>query len=382
MEASAPMPLMRYLDEITDPRRTGYAHRHNLQEMLVIAICATLSDVDTFEDVAFWATQKEAWLKRFLTLANGIPSHDTFNRVFRILDPKTFEDAFRRWVSGLVTAVGGTLAVDGKTVRGSGDGKARPIHLVSAFATDLGIVLGQEKVVRKSNEITAIPELLNALLIKGYLVTIDAMGCQTEIAETIVAKEADYLLAVKGNQPTLLTTLQDRFALDQRDALREAAHCFEQIEESHGRLVVQRAWVAVNTGEVDTARWPDCKMLATVESLRVVGGKPSDLERRYYISSRLMTAEAFAKAVRSHWGIENRLHWMLDVNFGEDAATVRKDFAADNLSRLKKIVLNVLRLETATTALGKLSLAKKRKLAAWDDTFRMAILGIKPAHDN
>ena len=243
MEASAPMPLMNYLDEIADPRRTGYAHRHDLQEMLVIAICATLSDVDTFEDVAFWATQKEAWLKRFLTLANGIPSHDTFNRVFRILDPKTFEDAFRRWVSGLVTAVGGTLAVDGKTVRGTGDGKARPIHLVSAFATDLGIVLGQEKVAQKSNEITAIPELLNALLIKGYLVTIDAMGCQTEIAETIVAKEADYLLAVKGNQPTLLTTLQDRFALDQRDALRDAAHCFEQVEKSHGRLVIQRAFV-------------------------------------------------------------------------------------------------------------------------------------------
>jgi predicted transposase YbfD/YdcC len=229
MEASAPMPLMSYLDEIADPRRTGYAHRHDLQEMLVIAICATLSDVDTFEDVAFWATQKEAWLKRFLKLANGIPSHDTFNRVFRILDPKAFEDAFRRWVSGLIPAVEGTLAVDGKTVRGSGDGKARPIHLVSAFATDLGIVLGQEKVARKSNEITAIPELLNALLIKGYLVTIDAMGCQTEIAETIVAKEADYLLAVKGNQPTLLTTLQDRFALDQRDALRESAHCFEHV---------------------------------------------------------------------------------------------------------------------------------------------------------
>lgn len=376
------MPLMSYLDEVADPRRTGYAHRHDLQEMLVIAICATLSDVNTFEDMAFWATQKEAWLKRFLRLENGIPSHDTFNRVFRILDPKTFEDVFRRWVSGLVTAVGGTLAVDGKTVRGSGDGHARPIHLVSAFATDLGIVLGQEKVARKSNEITAIPELLNALLIKGYLVTIDAMGCQTEIAETIVAKDADYLLAVKGNQPTLLTTLQDRFALNQRDPLRNAALCFEHVEESHGRLVAQRSWVAPNTGEVDTARWPNCKMLATVESLRVVGGKPSDLERRYYISSRLMTAEAFAEAVRGHWGIENRLHWMLDVNFGEDTATVRKDFAADNLSRLKKIVLNVLRLETATAALGKLSLAKKRKLAAWDDMFRMAILGIKPVHDN
>lgn len=382
MEACAPMPLMSYLDEIADPRRGGYAHRHDLQEVLVIAICATLSDVDTFEDIAFWATQKEAWLKRFLKLENGIPSHDTFNRVFRLMDPKTFEDAFRRWVSGLVTAVGGTLAVDGKTVRGSGDGRARPIHMVSAFASELGLVLGQEKVAQKSNEITAIPELLNALLIKGYLVTIDAMVCQTEIAETIVAKEADYLLAVKGNQPTLLSTLQDRFALDQREPLRDASHCFEHIEESHGRLVVQRAWVAPNTGEVDTAHWPNCAMLATVESLRVVGGKPSDLERRYYISSRLMTAEAFAKAVRGHWGIENRLHWMLDVNFGEDAATVRKDFAADNLSRLKKIVLNVLRLETETAVLGKLSLAKKRKLAAWDDSFRMAILGIKPIHDN
>ena len=291
MEARAPMPLMSYLDEIADPRRTGYAHRHDLQEMLVIAICATLSDVDTFEDVAFWATQKEAWLKRFLKLKNGIPSHDTFNRVFRILDPKTFEDAFRCWVSGLVSAVSGTLAVDGKTLRGAGDGEARPIHMVSAFATDLGIVLGQEKVARKSNEITAIPELLNALLIKGYLVTIDAMGCQTEIAETIVAKDADYLLAVKGNQPTLLTTLQDRFVLDQRDALRNTVHYFEHVEESHGRLVAQRSWAAPNEGEVDTARWPNCKMLATVESWRVVGGKPSDLERRYYISSRLMAAE-------------------------------------------------------------------------------------------
>lgn len=182
------MPLMTCLAEIEDPRRAGYAHRHDLQEMLVIAICATLSDVDSFEDIAFWAGQKEAWLKRFLKLENGIPSHDTFNRVFRILDPKTFEDAFRRWVAGIVTAVGRTLAVDGKTVCGSRDGETRPIHLVSAFATDVGVVLGQEKVADKSNEITAIPELLNALLIQGYLVTIDAMGCQTEIAVTIRGK--------------------------------------------------------------------------------------------------------------------------------------------------------------------------------------------------
>lgn len=381
MEAFAPMPLMNCLAEIDDPRRSGYAHRHDLQEILVIAICATLSDVNTFEEIAFWASQKEAWLKRFLTLKNGIPSHDTFNRVFRILDPKTFEDAFRHWVYGLLPAIARTLAVDGKTVCGSGDGDIRPIHLVSAFATDLGIVLGQEKVAQKSNEITAIPILLNALLIKGYLVTIDAMGCQTEIAETIVGKDADYLLAVKGNQPSLQAAVQDRFSLDQRDALRDPEHCFELVEQSHGRLVAQRYWVAPNTGEVDTARWPGCKMLATVESLRIIGGKASDLEQRYYISSRQMSAEAFATAVRDHWGIENRLHWMLDVNFGEDAATVRKDHAADNLSRLKKIVLNVLRLETATASLGKLSLTKKRKLAAWNDDFRTTILGIKPIHD-
>ena len=380
MEASAPMPLMSCLADIEDPRRRGYAHRHDLREILVIAICATLSDVDNFEDIAFWASQKEAWLRRFLKLENGIPSHDTINRVFRILDPKTFEQAFRRWAAGIVTAVGGTLAVDGKTVCGSGEGETRPIHLVSAFATRAGLVLGQEKVADKSNEITAIPELLNALLIQGYLVTLDAMGCQTDIAATILNKGADYLLAVKGNQPRLLETLQDRFAAAQRDRLRETGQCFEHVERSHGRLVAQCYWVAPQAGEVDPDRWPGCKMLASVDSLRIADGKES-LERRYYIASRMMTAEAFAKAVRAHWGIENRLHWMLDVNFGEDAATVRKDHAADNLSRLKKIVLNTLRVETATTPLGKLSLAKKRKLAAWNDEFRMALLGIKPIHD-
>lgn len=379
MDATAPMPLMTCLADIEDPRRAGYDHRHDLREILVIAICAILSDVDNFEDMAFWAHQKAAWLKGFLKLKHGIPSHDTFNRVFRLLDPKSFEDAFRRWTAGMVTSVGGTLAVDGKTVRGSRDGKRSPIHLVSAFATEAGLALGQEKVADKSNEITAIPELLDALLIRGYLVTLDALGCQTEIAATILDKGADYLLAVKGNQPHLLETLQDRFDSTQRERLREAGQCFERMERSHGRLVVQRAWVAAHEGEVDE-KWPGCKMLASIDSLRIENGKEA-LARRYYISSRMMSAEAFATAVRAHWGIENRLHWMLDVNFGEDAARVRKDYAADNLSRLKKIVLNVLRLETATAQLGKLSLTKKRKLAAWNDEFRMAILGIRPDHD-
>lgn len=240
-------------------------------------------------------------------------------------DVKTFEDALRSRVSGLV------VAVDGKTVRGSGDGHVLPIHMVSVFATDLGIVLGQEKVARKSNDITAVPELLNAPVIKDYLVSIDAMGCQTEMAETIVSKDADCLPVARGNQPTLLTNLQDWFALNQRDA----AHCFEHIEESHGRLMVQRSWGPSNTSEVDTARWPLCKMLATVGSWHMVGGKPSDLERWYCFSSRL-----------------------------------------------KKIIVNALRLEAATIALGQLNLAKKRQLADWEDTFRMVILGSKPIHGN
>jgi len=380
MDATVPLPLMTCLADIEDPRRAGYAHRHDLLEILVIAICAVLSDIEHFEDMAFWARQKEPWLKRFLKLKHGVPSHDTFNRVFRLLDPKHFEKAFRRWVGGIITAVGGTLAVDGKTVRGSGDGGASPIHVVSAFATETGLVLGQEKVAKQKGETSAVLELLDALLIQGYLVSLDALSCQTAIAKTILDKGGDYLLAVKGNQPRLLDGLQDRFEVAEQARFREEDRYIEQLERAHGRLVAQRYRVAPHAGEVDEARWPGCKLLGRVDSLRIENGKES-WERRYYISSRMMSADAFAKAVRSHWGIENRLHWMLDVNFGEDAATVRKDHAAENLSRLKKIVLNVLRLETATADLGKLSLTKKRKLAAWNDEYRMNILGIRPVHD-
>jgi predicted transposase YbfD/YdcC len=254
--------------------------------------------------------------------------------------------------------------------------------MVSAFATECGLVLGQEKVSDKSNEISAIPELLDSLLIRGYLVTIDAMGCQSQIAAKILAQKADYLLAVKGNQPSLQVTLQERFGLAQREALQQAGHYARFSEESHGRFVWQEFWVAANAGEVDVEHWPGCKMLGMVESLRMVGDKASAPERRYYIASRAMPAIDFAKAVRAHWGIENGVHWMLDVNFQEDAATVRKDYAADNLSRLKRIVLNLLKTETATQAkFGKISMRMKRKLAAWEDGYREAMLGIRLAHD-
>jgi predicted transposase YbfD/YdcC len=363
--------LMDCLSEIDDPRRPSNGTLHDFREMLVIAIAAVLSDSDTVEDIAYWAQMREPWLRRFLVLKNGIPSEDTFLRVFRLLDPKQFEACFRRWVSRVVTALSGTIAVDGKTVCGSGSGGEDAIHMVSAFATELGIVLGQEKVSGKSNEITAIPELLEALYLKGLLVSIDAMGCQKVIASQIVAQGGDYLLAVKGNQAGLLQSIQDAFLDRKGEAPRH-----EGFEKSHGRIVCQLASVLPAEGLVDRAAWPNCQVVGRIDSVRKVGDKAGEFEQRYYIASRALSPAQLAQAVRSHWGIENQLHWVLDVTMHEDDSTVRKDNAPQNLSLLKKIVLNLIRLDTTDTA--KCSLRIKRKRAAWDDDVRMNMLGLKP----
>lgn len=360
---------MEMLSDVDDPRQPSNGTRHNFLELLVMTISAVLSDCDTIEDVAAWSRAHTGWLRQFLVLKNGIPSEDTFLRVFRLLDPKQFESCFRRWVSGLIPNLSGTIAVDGKTVRGSGSGGETAIHMVSAFATNLGLVLGQEKVSAKSNEITAIPELLDALYLKGFLVSIDAMGCQRAIAKKIVAKQADYLLAVKGNQPTLYQAIQDAF-LDRQDQIVHV----EQVEQGHGRIVAQRCSVLSATGIVSESDWPDCTVIARIDSVRQVKGKPSSMEQRYYIASRDLAPAEVAEAVRSHWGIENQLHWVLDVTMKEDASTVRKDNAPENLSLLKKIVLNLLRIDMTDTV--KSSLRLKRKRAAWDDELRMRFLGL------
>ena len=364
---------MSCLSEIDDPRSPSNGTLHDFREILVMAVAAMLSDCDSVEDIAFWARKKEAWLRQFLVLKNGIPSEDTFLRIFRVLDPKHFEAAFRRWVSGLVGALGGTIAVDGKTVRGSGSGGESAIHMVSAFATELGVVLGQEKVAEKSNEITAIPALLEALHIKGLLVSIDAMGCQKGIAHQITDQDGDYLLMVKGNQPTLLAAVEAAF-IDAVPAAPIDRH--QRAEKSHGRIVAQMASVLPAKGIVDAAEWPQCKTIGRIDSIRRIGDRESALEQRYYISSRNLSAEALAAAVKSHWAIENRLHWVLDVSFGEDGSTIRKDNAPQNLSLLKKIVLNIIRSDTTQTA--KASLRLKRKAAAWDDEVRMNMLGLRP----
>ena len=374
---------MSYLDEIDDPRKPSNGTLHDFREILVILIAAVLSDCDTVEDITFWARTKEAWLRRFLVLKNGIPSEETFLRILRALDPKQFESMFRRWVGGVVGALSddaglaGTIAIDGKTVRGSGTGGESAIHMVSAFATELGLVLGQEKVAAKSNEITAIPELLQALSIKGLLVTIDAMGCQKSISKQIVAKKGDYLLMVKGNQPSLLEKVSNAFTDESRaDMLR-----FEHLKASHGRVVTQLTWTApAHRAAVDTQEWPNCRTIAMVASLRKVGDKISDLEQRYYISSREMTPEAMAKAVRAHWAVENKLHWMLDVNFSEDACMVKKDNAPEILSLIRRVVINMLSLDTTQPAFTKKKLSKrqKRKFANWDEGIMRSILGIQP----
>ena len=359
--------LVEHFSEIEDPRRAGYAHRHDLVEILVISVCAMFSDVEGFEDIADWARVKEPWLRRFLRLKNGIPSHDTFSRVFRLLDPKAFESAFRGWVASVLPAFG-QIAVDGKSLRGSADGEAGPLHMVSALVTELGLVLGQEAVADKSNEITAIPVLLEALAIRGCLVSIDAMGCQRQIASTIVSRGADYLLAVKNNQPSLRAAIEDAFA-------EVPMQGFEHTERSHGRLVLQHAQVIANTAHIDTDLWPGCQRMGRVVSLRLNGNNRQELETRYYISSAALDHQALFTGARNHWAVENNLHWSLDVIFREDASKVRKDNGPRNLALVRKIILNLLRQDTAHP---KASFTKRRKMAGWDDDERMRVLGIKP----
>jgi predicted transposase YbfD/YdcC len=365
--------LEERLGEIKDPRAPSNGTLHDFREILLMIIMAVLSDCDAIEDIAEWAKNREEWLRRILVLKNGVPSQKTFQRILCVLDPKRLEATFRRWAWGIAKKLDGSLAIDGKTVRGSGSGGETAIHMVSAFSTQFGLVLGQEKVAAKSNEITAIPELLEALQINGLLVSIDAMGCQKTIARLITGRDGDYLLAVKNNQPALFDAIETEFISRSGDSDLDQHH---HTEKSHGRTVGQVATVMSAKGVVDPIIWSQCKTIGRIDSIRRVGDKLSDLERRYYISSRELSAKELAVAARAHWGIENRLHWVLDVTFNEDASTVRIDNAPQNLSLLRKIVLNLLRIDQ-TERYKKCSLRLKRKHAAWDDEYRAQVMGIQ-----
>lgn len=361
---------------LPDPRR-DQTKRHLLVDILVLAVCATLAGAQGWQDIADFGLAKQAWLATFLELPNGIPSHDTIRRVFLLLKPAALESLFRDWLQSAVELSQGQLVnIDGKRLRGSkkqADGKGA-LHLVSAWAGAQGVVLGQVKTEEKSNEITAIPELLGVLEVAGCIVTIDAMGCQKEIVEQIIEQEADYVISLKGNQGTLHQEVKDYLDWGERINFAEIAYDYcETLEKGHGRIEQRRCWV---TEEIDwlvmKEEWAGLRSVIMVEAEREVIGGAKSVERRYFISSLGANAKQALGAVRGHWGIENQLHWCLDIGFREDGSRVRSENATENLAVLRHIGLNLLKQEKRS---GR-GLAAKRLRAGWDEAYLRQVLGI------
>jgi predicted transposase YbfD/YdcC len=345
-----------------------------LINVVVIAVCAVICGADDFVAIAEFGEKKRSWFARFLDLRNGIPSHDRFNAILAAIRPAEFEKCFLSWITALQDITDGqVVAIDGKTLRRSFDtasGKAA-IHMVSAWATANQISLGQVVVDAKSNEITAIPKLLEMLEISGCLVTIDAMGCQTEIARQIVAGGADYVLAVKGNQPTLQQGIEDFFSEHlEDDFARTKVRRYQTEEEGHGRKEERYYTICpVPENLPDRERWAKLKAIGMAVSSTQRNGKECN-EIRYYILSKYLSGRRFAEAVREHWGIENRLHWQLDVTFQEDQCRVRKGHADENLSTLRRTALSMLKNESTL----KVGIKNKRLAAGWDEAYLEKVL--------
>jgi len=363
-----------HFGRITDPRRETKNKQHKFHDILIIAICGSICGGNDWVAIERFGQSKFEWFSSFLELPNGIPSHDTFNDVFSKLDPSEFEAGFISWVSSIAHLLPGeVVAIDGKTLRRSHDkgaGKSA-IHMVSAWASRNSLVLGQLKTEEKSNEITAIPELLNHLALKGCLVTIDAMGCQKNIVKTIVDQEADYLIALKENQPKLYESVVDYFEDSKEKNGEDCAIDFsETIEKNHGRDEKRRCWVGRDIDRIESAdQWERLNAVVMIESERTLNGKTS-LEHRYYISSADTDAEKLLSATREHWGIENSLHWVLDVAFREDDSRLRKKNGAQNAAILKHIALNLLKKETS----AKVGIQNKRLMAGWNHKYLRKVL--------
>jgi len=374
MDVDAPRGLLRFFDELEDPR-LDRTKLHALSDILFISVCAVLCGADSWTEVELYGLSKEEWLRRYLLLANGIPSHDTFGRVFSRLDPTQLERCFLNWINALVQASKGRLiGIDGKTIRRSFDkaDNRLAIHMVSAWCEANHLVLGQWATSEKSNEITAIPRLLEMLNIKDAVVTIDAMGCQKAIAEQIIKQEGDYVLAVKENQPALHDVVKKTFDELSGPGIPCVSYDFhEDVDAGHGRVETRRIWTTGWTGWwKDRTDWAGLQSFVCVESIREVNGQAST-ERRYFISSLDgQDAEAMLGHVRGHWGIENKLHWSLDVTFREDSLRNRVGHSAENFSRIRRLALNLLRRDKTCRA----GLKGKRLKAGLNEEYLLRVL--------
>lgn len=359
--------VLPFFDQLVDPR-IDRTKLHSLKDILALTICAVLSGCNDWEEIELYGISKEQWLKTFLSLPHGIPSHDTINRVFSALDAKELQNCFIEWVQSIAGISNGkVISIDGKRLCNAGtDGKKSIIHMVSAWSNANNMVMGQIKTDDKSNEITAIPALLDLLVIEGSIITIDAMGYQTAIAEKIVGNGADYVLAVKDNQAHLLDDIKDAFGQTQQSVAETS------IETAHGRIEKRTCKVINDMDWISKAgSWAKLQSIISIQTRRT--DKQSgeiQLEQRFYISSLCSTPKHFNEIIRGHWGIENKLHWCLDVVFKEDYSTKQAGNAAENFSLITKIALNLLKNENSK----KRSLKNKRLLCGWDESFLANLL--------
>ena len=368
--------LITEFETIEDPR-CAWKVEHRLLDILVIAVCAVLAEAESFADIALYGRCKHPWLKRFLALPNGIPSHDTFRRVLMLVDPDAFERSFLGWVRAVFRPEEDAprqVAIDGKTVRRSFDRRngRSPLHLVSAYATEGGLVLAQRATEAKRGELAVLPELLDGLDLEGCLVSLDALACQPEVAGRILDRGGDYLLALKGNRKKAHAEVKAWFAANALALGAPLRPFFDAFDDSHGRLVRRRVFACPDLGTFATlADWPGLAAVLAVETIRGIPGRGKvTAEIRHYLSSAKRPPEALAAAIQSHWRIENGLHWVLDVTFREDASRVRERNAARNLALLRKIALNLARADATLKA----SLRGKRKYAGWDDAFMATLI--------
>ena len=367
--------LLERAQALPDPRQASKCS-HILGDVVFITLCGLLCGADDWNAIVYYAKEKEDWLRQHLSLPNGIPSHDTFNRIFALLAPDTFHQLFTDWVQDVLlgnSTITGVVAIDGKTQRGSRVSATEVTHTINAWSVESGICLGQNKVADKSNEITAVPLLLKQLAIKNCLVTADAMSCQKKIAQQIISQEADYLLAVKANQKQLFQTIDSHFVdywqCNPNDSSSDKAFS-EQDEGTHGRTEHRRCWVSSTVSDELAQKW-GAQTIAAVQYDRVKG-KSQRSYMRYFISSRVLSADEVLLATRQHWQVENSLHWVLDVAFCEDQSRARQGFAAENLATARQIALNLLKQDKT----AKIGIKNRRKACGWSERYLEHILGL------